>query len=83
MEKYWKKHYRKKRRATSFCAPDRRKKRMKKKYSLASAAHYYYDVTFSARRVYTTSGHYDDKEFINAHLTSFSRGFFYKVFKQV
>ena len=53
-----------------------KKKRMKKKYSIASAAHYYYDVTFSARRVYTTSGHYEDKDFINAHLTSFSRGFF-------
>ena len=59
-----------------FVPPTAAKKRMKKKYSIASAAHYYYDVTFSARRVYTTSGHYEDKDFINAHLTSFSRGFF-------
>ena len=35
-----------------------------------SATHCY-DVTFSARRVYTTSGHFGDKDFANARLTSF------------
>ena len=81
MEKYWKKHYRKKKKSHFLLCPRPPQKKDEKKYSIASAAHYYYDVTFSARRVYTTSGHYEDKEFINAHLTSFSRGFFYKVFK--
>ena len=75
MEKYWKKHYRKKKKSHFLLCPRPPQKKDEKKYSIASATHYY-DVTFSARRVYTTSGHHGDKEFINAHC-------FQEVFLQV